>query len=253
MRAASDRLHGVRQDEARRQLGDPPTVRPAVRAPLVDRRVREAPRRRTGCPPPRATSSRSSAEAARPVPSRPCAWSRRTRAARARRATSSCARRPSPAAVEKLGPRRADQQQAAAHVAHRSVSSKSRNGSSAQWRSSNRNAVGSLLRQRQQTKAERRVVKRSRAASGWRSPTRSRPRARARISSGRRRRTVSGASLSRIPKCSRSTSPSGQYVIASPYGRHRPVRRSDRASCDAVHAPSSRTSLVFRPRGRRPA
>src|SRR5439155_1507624 len=56
---------------------------------------------------------------------------------------------------------------------------------------------------------------------------------------------ASRGSLSRIPKCSFSTSRRGQYVIPWPYERQRPVR--SRGSDDSVlsHCQSSRTSRVL--------
>ncbi len=50
---------------------------------------------------------------------------------------------------------------------------------------------------------------------------------------------------SRSPKCSFSTSPSGQYVIPSPYGRQRPVRRTGTGSSTESRSQSSCTSVVF--------
>ena len=60
-----------------------------------------------------------------------------------------------------------------------------------------------------------------------------------------RRRTVSGGSLSSRPRCSRTISPSGMYVIPCPYERQRPVRRRGSGDCEPSHSQNARINVVF--------
>ena len=138
-------------------------------------------------------------------------------------------------AASSIGPR----------TSRRSRSSKSRSSGSAQCRSSTRttstrSATSSSMSETQAS------CRRSRAASGCRSPARSSPSVRPRISlPASRLRTTSGGSVSRRPKCSFSTSASGQYVMPWPYGRQRPVRRNGSGDCPASQPQNSRIRRVL--------